>query len=136
MPPYIFLRPAQLSPPAANCSIIFNAGLLVLRPMSIETFNALIVAPVSSKSVPGYVHTEQGMLNTLFYDGSRGLGWKEAYAVLHPRFNTVARSLGHAERRWGVTKAVGVHWTGLSSRPWMKNYSATSEWHSGCGVAP
>ena len=72
---------------------------------------------------------DQGIINTLLYQ--RRL-WGEKWAVLHPRYNAVARLLHHSERTWGLPGAV-VHWTGLSGRPWLKPKDSKSEWHRGCG---
>ena len=137
-PPYTFRRPHELSPPAEKCSIIFNAGLLVFHTLDARAYNALIVGPVSNHSIRGYVATEQGYLNTLLYDSRCGLGWKASYAVLHPRFNTIHRFIQGAEALWSPLKAVGVHWTGKSGRPWLLNYTGSNpdEWHLGCSVPP
>lgn len=122
MAAYTFLRPQTTS----SCAFMFNAGLVVFNPMHTEAFNELVVKPVSNGSVAGYVHSEQGMMNTLLYDARKGFSWKASYAVLHPRFNTIARFLPAAEKLFGQ-KAVGVHWTGGSGRPWLPGAKPPSD---------
>lgn len=129
---YTFAYARDLQPPTAECPFMLNAGLLVIRPRNLSSFNEEFVKPMRNESIASYDGTDQGVVNTLLH-GRRRL-WANNWAVLHPRYNNVARLRLHAERHWrGIPTAV-VHHTGLSGRPWLTNKSTLqyAEWHRSC----
>jgi len=130
---YVARSAAELRPSPAVCPYIVQTGIMVISPLEEHVFREHVVAPMRNHSVASYDGTDQGAINTLLY--SRKL-FGDAFARLHARYNVIARYRGHSQRYWGGMSAAIVHHTGLSGRPWLRNYSSSSEWHQGCARGP
>mmetsp|Transcript_18145 Transcript_18145/g.46433 ORF Transcript_18145/g.46433 Transcript_18145/m.46433 type:complete len:346 (+) Transcript_18145:56-1093(+) len=127
---YTFMRPSEYAPSPSECPYMLNTGLMVIRPLSLVAFNRYFVEPMRNLSIRSYDGTDQGIVNTLLY-GTQKL-WGDRYAVLHPRYNVVAKDRHDSERRWGGLMSIVLHYTGLSGRPWHHNYTSKSIWHTAC----
>ena len=134
---YTFLWPHELRPPPDECPFIINAGLLVVKPLNTTAFNAEFVEPMKRHAITTYDGGDQGIVNSLLH-GPRKLWGADRWAVLHPRFNNVARGRLHSERAWKGLPTSVLHHTGLSGRPWLLPVNRTivswpDEWYaSGC----
>eukprot|EP00966_Prymnesium_polylepis_P297100 6864384-Prymnesium_polylepis.1 len=82
---------------------------MLLTPLGLREFNERVVSPLRNRSVSSYDGTDQGALNTMLY---KHLVWGSRYAILHPRFNVVARGLKSSESR--TMKSAVVHFTGTA----------------------
>ena len=130
---YVARDAAVLRPPPSACPYIVQTGIMVLSPFGLDRFNAEVVEPMRSHVVQSYDGADQGAINTLLY--SRRI-FGEGFARLHARYNVIARYRSHSERYWAGQPTAIVHHTGMSGRPWLTNYTVTSEWHRGCSIPP
>ena len=143
--PFAALRAHEMRPTPASCPLIFNTGVMMLRPFNLSTFNALFVDPVRAGTVASYDSTDQGIINTLLYKGRLFGPQHEHFARLHPMYNVIARHAKHTEHKWRLPNslpnltAVLLHFT-RETRPWqsppqVNNVTRAAEWTYGCGRA-
>ena len=143
--PFAALRAHEMRPTPASCPLIFNTGVMMLRPFNLSTFNALFVDPVRAGTVASYDSTDQGIINTLLYKGRLFGPQHEHFARLHPMYNVIARHAKHTEHKWRLPNslpnltAVLLHFT-RETRPWqgppqVNNVTRAAEWAYGCGGA-
>ena len=140
--PYVGLRVHELSPTPAKCPYVIQSGVMMLRPLNLTAFNALIVDPIRAGAVFTYDSGDQGIISTLMYGPRRLFG--DAYLRLHPRYNVIARHAKHTEAKWSRNRtltAALLHFT-RETRPWQgpprpdnDNVTRAAEWSRACGPA-
>ena len=96
-----------MSPPPDRCPYIIQSGVMMLRPLNLTAFNALVVDPIRAGLVSSYDSGDQGIISTLLYGPRRLFG--DAYMRIHPMYNVIARFINaHMHVRAHITlKYVG-----------------------------
>mmetsp|Transcript_4405 Transcript_4405/g.11530 ORF Transcript_4405/g.11530 Transcript_4405/m.11530 type:complete len:394 (+) Transcript_4405:152-1333(+) len=128
----------EWSPPPEPCPYILQSGVMVLSPLSLTTFNDLIVGPVFRGEIQSYDAGDQGLITSFTYGSYKLFG--DSYMRLHPMYNVIARHAKHTEGRWGGHEhntAALMHFT-RETRPWQNPPNnatdlRTGEWWHGCG---
>lgn len=135
---YVGWRIGEWKPQPDQCPYILQSGVMVLTPLNLTGFNALVVGPVSRGEVQTYDAGDQGLITSLTYGPQKLFG--DSYMRLHPMYNVIARHAKHTESKWGGHEhntAALMHFT-RETRPWQNPpVNATmlrpGEWLYGCG---
>lgn len=114
--PYVGIAAQDLLPSPSQCPYILQTGVFALSPLTQHAFQERVVGPIHAGAVRSYDGSDQGLVSSLVY--AHHLFHEHEYMRLHPRYNTLARHLRHAEQSWGgQVKTVLVHHS-RETRPW------------------